>query len=209
MTPMGYLFVVTILAALLSDHYKINQSVFDEFQTYILPILPPHGNLPSYFPKAVAGIIIELLVALFLFMLIAPYRWMLSIQGKHLSFFIEFYLYMSTQFMAFLFATIIVADQIFGDTFWQAEAPFYCLAALTVWSIICFLVVPLLTLPLLCDVKRWRIFVSFFMMYFFVIIVAPLYYLIYVSIQLVRLSNGAIRSAIIRFKQRVASRTSL
>lgn len=194
MTPVGYLFVVTVLAAVLSDHYKLTQSVINEAIGYA-GFSFSTDDLPAQFPEVVAGVVIELLLIILLFMLISFYRWALGITKKHFRFFVEFFLYMSAQFIVFVFVVVILADQIWGDEFWQANNPIYCFAILSIFSVFCFLLVPLYVFPELCSVSRWRVIVSFFIMYFFILNIAPIYYVVYFVGQMVwlvgRLASAA------------------
>ena len=212
LTTVGYLFAATLIGALLVTSALEIDKLFpgDEIEEALLST-----NIPDFFffialisqgteTLYLPGLLIELTLLLTLFGVLKPYQCVLGIKPDRTEFFVEYFLYMATQFLFCWGISVAIATYQFPagsrlvefipilEFSFPAEfllVEFIVIVGFLVFSIYYFLIVPLLIFPQLYCVKRWRISIS----YFVTLAIMPFIHMFYLLYGLSRLRSRARR----------------
>ena len=195
LTTVGYLFVATLIGALSVTLVLGIDKLFtvDEIKEFLRWINIPDSvlfiTLTSWIFEILDSpvLLTELTLLLTLFGVLKPYQWVLGIKLDWVKFFVEYFLYVSIQF---LFCWIIFAA--IAANLFSADSnlfKFIPLVGFLIFSIYYFLIVPLLIFPQLYCVKRWRISIA----YFVTLAIMPFIHIFYLFYGLSRLRSWARR----------------
>ena len=203
LTPVGYLFIVILIVAIILTTYSGVQEIFQNLIKEKIEALPQDNVLikPIIWSKpiiasAFPALISELILVLLLFAFMTPYRLILGIKPNRVKLFIEYFWYASVQFLFFLSCIVIAVNVILIQDMHNEETfglILFIVLLPVFFSIYYFLIVPMRLFPALFGTSRRKILGAYFAMYFFMsyfVVSLPVFYFVYILAKLDRYLRG-------------------